>query len=151
MSDACNAHGVSALNALVDVMRFFAGELPKALNSALVGGIIFLTMLPCAGLAVWHDVLPEHTHIFLNPAQGAPFDSRLLYDPDACMPHPESQACSSILHIPAFSGLLVALAIVVIPSFLSELLPDFSTRVIFPHISFHSPELPLPDPPPKSI
>lgn len=142
-------------------MRFLADEWPKALESILVGAIIVFTLLPALGW-IWHSVLPEHSHVFLNPSLATakevlPDDDRdqnsvsaFTQDSNACTDCATTQLGSGVVHLPSFDGLQIFLVVVASATRLViTRSPDFITRVVFPRILFLSPILPLLDPPPK--
>jgi hypothetical protein len=137
------------------VIKTSADDWPKApLNGVLIASILFLTLLPSLGW-VWHRVLPEHTHVFLQvthsdadeilPAVPAP-DS-----PDPCLDCTTPQMSSGIAHLPSTLGLQVLGVVATLGvTFLSFIPPALPERVIFPPFFYRSPILFPPDPPPNT-
>ncbi len=135
--------------------RITADDWPNALlNGALVGALVFLSVLPAFGWA-WHRVLPEHTHVFIgaahthvdevSPAQVMPDEEQSF-----CSSCPGTQIGAGIVHLPGNSGLQVLGA-----AALGALLwifapPSLSERINIPIVFYRPPLLFPPDPPPNT-
>ncbi len=134
-------------------MNILAEDWPKApLKGVLVASVIFLTILPSLGL-VWHRVLPEHTHIFLEVARseadevvpGTP-------SPDGvglCLDCTTPALVSGVVHLPGTNGfevlgLVAALELTV----LGFVLPVIPERVVALPFLYRSPSVPPLDRPP---
>lgn len=134
------------------MMRYLADEWPKLLTGILVGAICFLTVLPSLGWA-WHRVLPEHTHVILNPYQvTADTDSYahsiIIHNPEICSDC-ATQISSGVIHLPGTVGWqVVGIALIVLTTLPWGCPVGFTYRVILQNNFYQSPLLANPNPPP---
>jgi hypothetical protein len=137
-------------------MRRKAFPWRKAANGALLGAILFLTILPYFGWA-WHRVLPEHDHVFFGAphsettdeiASAAPSSAN---EPDLCTICTGTQISSGVVHLPgSIAAQVLSVAVSPAALFSIRIPQELSIRVVLFSAFYHPPFLVPLDPPPMS-
>jgi len=138
-------------------MKFLADDWPKALlNCMLAGAILFYSFLPVLGLATWHNVVPEHDHLFVGvDHHDQPSDSHgeILPQPsfNDCVTCTSAQPSITMMHLPNPTGSssFFVLIIGLVASFTIKIAASLAKRV--PALVLRVPRFVLSplDPPPN--
>jgi hypothetical protein len=137
-------------------MKIMADDwLQVLLHGVLAGAILFYSLLPVLGLATWHNVVPEHDHLFIGvDHHDQPSDPHGEIAPQPsfndCVACSSSQPSINVVHLPnpASSSSFFALIIVLIAVFTITIPLSFAERV--PPFVFDTPRFilsPLEPPP----
>ena len=118
-------------------MKILADDWLKVLsNGVLAGAILFYSFLPFLGLATWHNVVPEHDHLFVGvDHHDQPSDPHDEIAPQPsfndCVACNSSQPSINVVHLPnpAGSSSFFALIIGLIAVFTITIPPSFAERV----------------------